>query len=145
MASFVKRLDEIVSKNKDKKACGTVVCLGAKDDFASKLETIAKQEKLESVPLTVAKDGATGPKHYKISKDATFTVVVYDDEKKVTNTFAFEKLDDKAQDEALAAFAKVLGVEVPKSTGAADKPAETKPDEKASDKKDEKSEKKEPD
>lgn len=132
LASFVGRLDEIVTKNKEKKACGTVVCLGKKDDFSEKLEKIADQKKVKSVPLTVSVDGDKGPKSYKIDKDTTFTVVVYDEEKKVVATFAFEKLDAKNQDEALAAFAKVLGVDAPKS----DEKSEKK-DEK-SDKKDEK-------
>jgi hypothetical protein len=95
---------------------------------------MAEQNKITSVPLTVSVDGEKGPKPYKLDKDTTFTIVVYDAEKKVTATFSFEKLDAKSQDEALAAFAKVLGVEAPKSAG-----SDKKDD--ASDKKDAKSEK----
>lgn len=138
LASFAGRIEQLVAKNKEKKACGTVVLLGKKDDFSAQLEKIADKEKLKHVPLTVAQDGATGPKKYQINKDTTFTVVVYDEDKKVTATFAFEKLDAKNQDAALAAFAKVLGVEAPKS----EKKDEGKADE---GKKDQKAEKKDPD
>jgi hypothetical protein len=115
LASFAKRLDDLVTKNKEKEACGTVVLLGKKDDFSAKLEAIAKDKKIQSVPLTVSVDGASGPKAYSINKDAAITVVVYDKTKAVTKTFAFDKLDAKSQDAALAAFAKVLGVDPPKS------------------------------
>lgn len=135
LASFARRLDQIVSKNQEKKACGTVVLLAdKKEDVAEKLEKVAKDQKLEHVPLTVCAEGTKGPSHYGINKNVNVTVVVYDDEKKVTATFAFDKLDAKSQDEALAAFAKVLGVEAPKSTA-------EKKDDKGSEKKDEKSEK----
>jgi hypothetical protein len=137
LASFARKLDEMVTKNKDKKACGTVVLLTKKDEVSGALEKIAEKEKLQNVPLTVAQDGATGPKKYQINKDVTFTVVVYDDGKKVTASFAFEKLDAKNQDEALAAFAKVLGVDAPKS--------EKKDAGKKDEKKPEKGEKKEAD
>lgn len=114
LASLAGKLEEIVAANKDKKACATVVCLGAKDAYAENLKKIAGEKKLKHVPLTVSKDGESGPEAYSINKDVTFTVVVYDKEKKVTNTFAWDKLDAKNQDEAIAAFCKVLGVEAPK-------------------------------
>jgi hypothetical protein len=114
LASFVKRIDEIVAQNASKNAKGTVVMLGSKDDFASKLEAMAKDKKIENVPLTVSDDGAGGPPAYSINKETAFTVVVYDKKKKVTQSFAFEKLDDKSQDEAIAAYCKVLGIDPPK-------------------------------
>ncbi|MEZ0228340.1 MAG: hypothetical protein ACAI25_06920 [Planctomycetota bacterium] len=114
LASFVRKIDELVSKNKDKKACGTVIMLGKKDAFSGALEKMAEKESLKSVPLTVAKDGETGPKKYHLGKE-TFTIVVYGDDKKVTATFPVDKLDAKTQEEALAAFAKVLGVDPPKA------------------------------
>jgi hypothetical protein len=114
LASFVRKIDEMVSKNKDKKACGTVIMLGKKEDFSGALEKMAEKESIKSVPLTVAKDGEAGPKKYHIGKQA-FTIVVYGDDKKVTATFPADKLDAKTQEEALAAFAKVLGVDPPKA------------------------------
>jgi hypothetical protein len=141
LTSFVKALDDMVGKYTDKKAKGTVILLGAKDDFAAKLGTIAKDQKLQNVPLTVAKDGAKGPRPYSISKDAPVTVVVYDDGKKVTATFTYDTLDAKAQAEVLAAFAKVLGVEAPK---AAETPA-AKPDDRDDKKEDPKGGEKKPD
>jgi len=117
LASFAKRIDDLVAKNVDKEAKGTVVLLGKKDDFSSKLETIAKDKKIEQVPLTVSVDGDKGPKQYQVNKNVNFTVVVYNKDKVVTASLAFDKLDAKQQDEALAAFAKVLGVDPPKSSG----------------------------
>jgi hypothetical protein len=108
LASFAKRLDDVVIANKDKKAKGTVILLAKKPDVAPKLEAIAKAKSLAVVPLTVSKDGADGPEDYKISKTAAVTVVVYDKEMQVVRVLTFEKLDQKSQDAALAAFAKVL-------------------------------------
>jgi hypothetical protein len=115
LASFAGKIEQLVAKNKDKKACGTVICLGDKKDFEGQLAKMAEKEKLQHVPLTVAKDGAEGPKKYHLNKDVTFTIVVYGDDKKVTATFAVQSLDAKTQQEALVAFAKVLGVDPPKA------------------------------
>jgi len=115
LASFAKRIDEIVAKNSDKNARGTVVMLAGKDEVKPKLEAMAKDKKIENVPLTISDDGEGGPAAYSINKDVAITVVVYDKNKKVTETFAFEKLDAKSQDTAIAAFCKVLGVDPPKA------------------------------
>ncbi len=146
LASFAKRLDDLVAKNQDKEARGTVVLLGKKDDFSSKLETIAKDKKIAQVPLTVSVDGDKGPKQYQVNKNVNFTVVVYNKDKVVTASLAFDKLDAKQQDEALAAFAKVLGVDPPKSSGDSAKEDTKKDDTKKADapKKDD-STKKDPD
>ncbi len=116
LASFAKRIDEIVSKNSDKNAKGTVVLLAKKnEELETKLKAIANDKKIENVPLTISDDGEAGPASYSIAKDVPVTVVVYDKGKKVTATFGFEKLDAKSQDEAIAAFCKVLGVDPPKA------------------------------
>jgi hypothetical protein len=115
LASFAKRLDDLVTQNADKKARGTVVLLSTKDEVGAKLEAIAKDKKLASVPLTISDDGPGGPPDYSIAKDVPVTVVVYEKTKKVTASFGYDALDAKSQDEALAAFAKVLGVDPPKS------------------------------
>jgi len=114
LASFAKRIDDIVGKNADKNARGTVVLLAKQDDVSKTLTDMAKDKKIANVPLTVSDDGTGGPADYSIAKDVQFTVVVYDVHKKVTNTFAYDKLDAKSQDEAIAAFCKVLGVDPPK-------------------------------
>ncbi len=120
LASFAKRIDEIVAKNANKNAKGTVVMLGGSDELKPKLEAMAKDKKIENVPLTVSDDGAGGPPAYSINKETAFTVVVYDKKKKVTESFAFDKLDDKSQDAAIAAFCKVLGIDPPKGEGKKD-------------------------
>lgn len=133
LASFAKRIDDLVGANADKNACGTVVLLGNKDEFAPKLESAAKDKKISHVPLTVSDDGAGGPPAYSLNKDVTFTVVVYEKSKKVTASYAYDKLDDKSQDEALAAFAKVLGVDAPKAAAPAKDDSTKKDDSKKAD------------
>jgi hypothetical protein len=108
LASLAGKLDKVVAQNADKKACATVVLLAKKDDVAKKLEEIAKEKKLEKVPLTVSKDEAKGPEDYNIPKDTNVMVVVYDKSMEVTQVLTFDKLDDKAIDDAVKAFEKVL-------------------------------------
>lgn len=108
LASLAGKLDGVVAQNRARKACATVVLLAAKDAVAKSLEKIAREKKLEHVPLTVAHDGEKGPAEYRLSKDALVTIVVYDDKMEVRRVLSFEKLDAKAQDETLAAFAGVL-------------------------------------
>ncbi len=111
LASFVKRLDDVVTENKARKARGTVILLASKDDVApvtSKLESIARDKKIASVPLTIAKDGPKGPEDYRLSDKVAVTVVVYDKSMIVTDVFPFASLDEKAQTKTLDAFARVL-------------------------------------
>lgn len=135
LASLAGRLEDVVSKNTEKKARATVVLLAKKDEVAPKLEAIAREKKLKSVPLTVSVDGAAGPEDYKLSKNVPFTVVVYDKKQNVTRVLVFQNLDAKAQDEAVAEFCKVVGVAPPK----AEEPPKAEPpkveDKKADDKK----------
>jgi hypothetical protein len=75
---------------------------------AAKLEAIAKDKKIEKVPLTVCKDGVKGPGDYSIGKDAALVVVVYDATMTITAHLSFDKLDAKAADAAVQAFEKML-------------------------------------
>jgi hypothetical protein len=111
LIGLIKQVDAVLSKNSGKKIYGTVVMLSNDADaLGPKLEALAKEHDIKKVPLTVADAGEAGPAPYKISKDATFTVVVYDSGKKVTNVFALDAIDAKAQEAAVAAFAEVAGV-----------------------------------
>ncbi len=110
LVGLIKRIDTLITKNKGKKICGTVVMLGARDDYAAKLEEVAKKEALEKVPLTVADSGAAGPKPYNIAKDATFTIVVYDKSKTVTLSVGANAIDDATTTKAIEALAKAAGV-----------------------------------
>lgn len=114
LASFARRLEDVVVQNAPKKARATVVLLAKKDEVAPKLEAIAQDKKLVQVPLAVSVDGAAGPEEYKLSKNVVFTVVVYDKKMNVTRVLELDNLDKKAQDAALAEFTKVLGIEPPK-------------------------------
>jgi len=115
LVGLIKRIDTLITKNKGKKICGTVVMLGARDDYAAKLEEVAKKEALEKVPLTVADSGAAGPKPYNIAKDATFTIVVYDKSKTCCWDSTTTKMTDiviaYAKDEQAKAAQKAMCVQ----------------------------------
>jgi hypothetical protein len=119
LVSLIKRLDTVLKNNDKKTIYATVVLLSSDvEGTSAKLKSLAADAKIEKVPLTVAAAGEKGPKPYKISKDVTFTCVVYDDGKKVTNTFAYDAIDEASASAAVSAFAKVAGVEESKDGGA---------------------------
>ena len=64
----------------------------------SKLESLAKDSKIASTPLTII-EGAAGPPEYKLAKDAEVTVMMWvESEVKVNQAFAKGKLDKKSVD-----------------------------------------------
>ena len=74
LASLVKKADEFVKKNEDEKAAAFLVLMTDDPDGAEeKLKALAKKTKVK-IPLTIF-DGKTGPKNYKIAKDADVTVL----------------------------------------------------------------------
>jgi len=97
VTSLVKQIDSAVGKNKDKQMKAFVVVLTADADKAeADLEKLAKDQKIENVPLTVF-DGNAGPPKYELSKDAEVTVMMWlDSEVKVNHAYAAGKLDKKA-------------------------------------------------
>jgi hypothetical protein len=126
LASFAGKIDELVGRNAARKARGTVVLLAKKNDVAATLEKMAKDQKIEHVPLTVSKDEEKGPEEYRLSAKVPVTVVVYDKDMNVTAVLELEKLDAKSQEAALAAFKKVIDAAEPEKT---DEKAEKKADE----------------
>ena len=70
LTSLVKKIDDVVGKNKDKKMAAFFVLL-SKDPKADekKLQELAKKEKITNTPLLVY-EGIAGPPKFKISKDA---------------------------------------------------------------------------
>ena len=115
MASLVKRVDNVVGKNKEKKMAAFLVLLSEDPDAdAEKLKEFAKKHKLKNTPVTIF-DGVAGPPKYKISKDADVTVMMWVG-KSVKANHAFEngKLDKSSIKKVLADTSKILSADAGK-------------------------------
>jgi hypothetical protein len=89
LAGLVRKADEFVAKHKDEKAAAFLVLMTDDPDAAEeKLQELAKKTG-SKIPLTIF-DGKTGPKNYKISKDADVTVLMWRG-KSVKANHAFKK------------------------------------------------------
>jgi hypothetical protein len=88
LASLVKAVDEVQSKNAD---LGTVV-VGVSGVAAADFEKLQNTHKLTTA-LTVAED-KDGPERYKLNKEAAVTVIVYKVGGTISKSFAFK--DTKA-------------------------------------------------
>jgi hypothetical protein len=77
LAALIKEVDATVGKNTEKEMAAFVVVLSdepaAQED---KLKEVAKKQGLKHVPLTTFND-ATGPRSYKLSRDADVTVMMW--------------------------------------------------------------------
>jgi hypothetical protein len=90
LTSLVKEIDAAVKTHQDKKmASFTVVLTDDADKTEEQLKALAKDAKIEKVPLTLM-EGAAGPPKYNIAKDAEVTVLLWR-EQKVKANFAFGK------------------------------------------------------
>lgn len=77
VAALTKELDAVVAKNRDQKMAGFVVILASDQaKAATTLEKVAKDKKIEQLPLTTFK-GTAGPKGYKINDKADVTVMFW--------------------------------------------------------------------
>ena len=78
VTSLVKKVDEEVAKNKDKRMKAFVVLLTDDPDHAEpKLKALAEKNNIENVPLTIF-DGPMGPLDYKLSDKADVTVLMWE-------------------------------------------------------------------
>ncbi len=95
LASLVKQIDTVVEANEASKLAAFVVLLSADlDSSEQKLKTLAEQQGIKRVPLTVFV-GTVGPPNYAIAEDARVTVMMWGGEKKlirVNHTFGKKKL-----------------------------------------------------
>lgn len=107
--SFVKKVDQKVGDNKDKKMAAFVVVLtNDPDAIEPKLTELAKAESIKNTPLTFI-EGEAGPESYKLSKDAEVTVMMWVDNKLTSNTaYAKGKFDAKAAETLLSETSKIL-------------------------------------
>ncbi len=95
LTGLVKKIDDTVAKNADKKMAAFVVYMSDEPDSAeTKLKGIATSMKIAKTPLTTF-ETSEGPDSYKISRDADVTVMLWNNSK-VAATYAFSK--DKISD-----------------------------------------------
>ena len=109
VVSLVKKVDEQVAANKDKKMASFVVVLTNDPDATeAKLAAIAKKEGIKNVPLTIM-EGDAGPEGYGVQKDAETTVMMWvDGNLKVNEAFSKGKFDAKAVESVVGSTKKIL-------------------------------------
>jgi len=109
VGELVKKIDEVVAKNGDKKMAAFVVFMSDDvDKIEPKIETLAKSAKIEKTPLTLI-ESPNGPPKYNVAKDADVTVMMWvESEVKVNHAFAKGKLDKGAIDSLVAETQKIL-------------------------------------
>ncbi len=77
LASLVKQIDAKVGENSEKQMRGFVVLLTDDPDQAEEdLKAFAKKHKIKNLPLTYF-DGISGPRNYRIAKEAETTVNIW--------------------------------------------------------------------
>lgn len=107
VAKLIKKLDSCTAKNSDCRMGSFVVFLSDKEGLDKELKSLADNQKLEKIVLSI--DNPAGPKGYKVSKDADITVVLYTSHT-VKSNHAFKKgeLTDKDIDTIAQDVAKIL-------------------------------------
>ena len=107
LTSLVKKVDEATAKNSGCKMGSFVVFCNDDEALKSKLEELAKKEKLENIVLTI--DNPAGPTRYKIAKDADVTVVLYEKQQvKANHAFKKGELTDKEIEKVVGDVSKIL-------------------------------------
>lgn len=96
LTGLVKKIDETVAKNSDKKMAAFVIYLSDEPDTAeSKLKGLAKTLNISKTPLTTF-ETAEGPDNYKIARDADVTITMWNKFKVVSSRgFSKDKITDK--------------------------------------------------
>jgi hypothetical protein len=109
VTALVKKVDEQVAKNSDKRMKAFVVYLTNDPDKAeNKLKALADKNDITHVPLTIF-DGPSGPPAYKLSDNAEVTVLMWvKSDVKVNHAFADGQLDKHAIDGIIKDTSKIL-------------------------------------
>ena len=100
MASLVKQIDSLVDDagalSAGTKHAFVVLITDDPDDAESKLTALAEKHQIKNTPLTIF-DGISGPRNYKIAKDADVTVMMWSGQNvKINHAFAAGELDAAA-------------------------------------------------
>ena len=107
LTSLVKKIDAATAANKSKRMGSFVVYLSDDEGLEAKLKSMAEKESIKNCILSI--DNIGGPAAYKVAKDASVTVVLYNN-RKVESNHAFKKgeLNQKGINAVLADLPKIL-------------------------------------
>ncbi len=109
VTSLIKKVDDQIAKNGDKKMKAFVVLLTDDPDAAEPmLKKVAEKNKIKNVPLTIF-DGPKGPADYELAEGADLTVLMWvKSDVKVNHAFEAGKFDGKAVDAVVKDTQKIL-------------------------------------
>ena len=109
LAGLVKKIDEVVVANDDKRAAAFLVLLSEDPDAAApQLEKLAADQEISETPLTVY-DGITGPPAYSIAEEAEVTVLMWvGGEVKVNHALGADELNAEKIEEILGTTSEIL-------------------------------------
>ncbi|MGH7170429.1 MAG: hypothetical protein ACRELG_09155 [Gemmataceae bacterium] len=107
VTKLIKKLDQCTVKNGDCRMGSYVVFLSDKEGLDKELKTLADKSKLEKIVLSI--DNPAGPQEYKISKDASVTVLLYTKHiVKANHAFKKGELKDKDIEAIVKEVPKIL-------------------------------------
>lgn len=109
LAGLVKKIDDIVVANDEKKAAAFLVLLSEDPDaVAPQLEKLKVDQEIRGTPLTVY-DGISGPPAYSIAEEAQITVLMWvDGEVKVNHALGADELNAEKIEEIVGATSEIL-------------------------------------
>ena len=106
MTDLIKKLDAEVAKRKSAKLRAIVIILSDDDAVETNLKDFGEKQGIKHVNLAIMEP--TGPKHYKLSKEADVTVLIYKKRKVEANhTFKKGELNEKGVERILADVPKI--------------------------------------
>ena len=107
VTKLIKKLDQCTVKNGDCRMGSYVVLLSDKEGLDKELKSLADKSKLEKIVLSI--DNPAGPEEYKISKDASITVLLYTKHiVKANHAFKKGELKDKDIEAIVKEVPKIL-------------------------------------
>lgn len=107
VAKLIKKLDEATVKNAKASMGSYAVFCNDKDGLDKTLAKMAEDQKLTKLILSI--DNPSGPKEYKIAKEAEVTVLFYNDfNVKANHAFRKGELNDAAITKVVADVAKIV-------------------------------------
>ena len=106
LTKLVNKLDAEAAKHKSAKLRVVVVILSDDDALQNNLKEYGEKQGIKHVNLAIMEP--TGPKHYKLSKEADVTVLIYKKRKVEANhTFKKGELNEKGVERILADVPKI--------------------------------------
>jgi hypothetical protein len=108
LTSLVKKIDAETAKNSGASMGSFVVFISQDEKLGDKLKDVASKQGIKNCVLTIM-DNESGPPKYQVAKDASVTVVFYN-QRKVLANHAFKKgeLNTAAVDKVMADLPKIL-------------------------------------